>query len=152
MSALDGVVAGAAGTLALNAVTYADMAMRARPASRTPEKSVQKLAEMAHVGLGPEERAANRRAGLGPLLGYLTGTGVAVTFAALVRRPARVSPAALALGAAAMLAADAPLAALRISDPRRWSRADWLSDIVPHLAYGLVTAAVWRRLAGASRR
>jgi len=31
---------------------------------------------------------------------------------------------------------------LGVTDPRTWSRADWVSDIVPHLAYGAVTASV----------
>ncbi len=34
---LAGVAAGAAGTTALNAVTYLDMATRARPAGSTPD-------------------------------------------------------------------------------------------------------------------
>ena len=33
---LAGIAAGAAGTTALNATTYLDMALRGRPASRTP--------------------------------------------------------------------------------------------------------------------
>jgi len=28
------------------------------------------------------------------------------------------------------------------SDPRSWAAADWASDVVPHLAYGVVTAWV----------
>lgn len=35
---LHGLAAGAAGTTALNAVTYLDMALRGRPASTTPEE------------------------------------------------------------------------------------------------------------------
>jgi hypothetical protein len=30
---------------------------------------------------------------------------------------------------------------LGITDPRTWSTADWIADLVPHLAYGLVTYA-----------
>ena len=40
-----------------------------------------------------------------------------------------------------MLASDVPLAALGVSDPRRWSAADWVSDAVPHLVYGVTTHA-----------
>lgn len=50
----------------------------------------------------------------------------------------------LAAGAAAM-------AALGVSDPRSWSATAWLSDAVPHLAYGLVTAAVIEGLSGTDR-
>ncbi|MEU3465011.1 hypothetical protein ABZ721_34300 [Streptomyces sp. NPDC006733] len=34
-----------------------------------------------------------------------------------------------------------PGAAAGVSDPRRWSRTDWISDAVPHLAYGLAAYA-----------
>jgi hypothetical protein len=34
------------------------------------------------------------------------------------------------------------MAALGVSDPTTWSATDWISDVVPHLVYGLVTAAV----------
>ena len=48
----------------------------------------------------------------------------------------------LTAGAAAMASSDTAMAALGVSDPRSWSATDWLSDAVPHLAYGMVTAAV----------
>jgi hypothetical protein len=41
---LRGAAAGAAGTTVLNAVTYVDMALRARPASSTPERTVDTIA------------------------------------------------------------------------------------------------------------
>jgi hypothetical protein len=37
-----------------------------------------------------------------------------------------------------MAAANGPMVALGITDPRTWSATDWISDIVPHLAYGAV--------------
>lgn len=153
MKLLDGLLAGAAGTLALDTVSYLDMAIRARPASRTPEESVRRLAERAHVDLGAEERAANRRAGLGPLLGYAAGTATAVAVTSLTGRRRLPAPVAAALlTGAAMVATSAPMTALGITDPRRWSRTDWLSDIVPHLAYGAVTSLTWQRLQNASGR
>ena len=33
------------------------------------------------------------------------------------------------------------MTALKVTDPRTWSAVDWLSDVVPHLVYGLVTYA-----------
>ena len=64
---LRGAAAGAAGTTALNAVTYLDMAGRGRGASSTPELTVEKLAEKAHVAIpGDEETRQNRVQGLGP--------------------------------------------------------------------------------------
>jgi hypothetical protein len=141
-----GLVAGAAATTALNAVTYLDMAVRGRPPSSTPEQSVQKLADAAHVGLGPAEKARNRKAGLGPLLGYATGAGVAVAYAYLVRGRRLPWPVnAVALTALAMVAANAPMTVTGVTDPRRWSAADWAADVVPHLAYGAAAAAVYDR-------
>ncbi|MFC7382318.1 hypothetical protein [Sphaerisporangium rhizosphaerae] len=45
-----------------------------------------------------------------------------------------------------MAATDVSLAALRVSDPRSWKSADWLSDLLPHLAYGAVAAATLHHL------
>ena len=42
---LKGALAGAAGTAALNGVTYLDMAVRARPASEAPQQAVDKVAD-----------------------------------------------------------------------------------------------------------
>ncbi|MDW5325758.1 hypothetical protein [Plantactinospora sp. KLBMP9567] len=144
--AVDGAIAGAVGSVALNVVTYLDMALRGRPASSSPEEIAQRLAEMLHIGLGPEDRAANRRSGLGPLLGYATGvlSGAALTVIGLRRLPGPV--AAGLFGAGVMLASDGTLTALGITDPRRWSRADWLTDTVPHLAYGLAAVATLGQL------
>ena len=33
------------------------------------------------------------------------------------------------------------MTALGITDPRTWGTSDWVSDVVPHLVYGVVTAA-----------
>jgi hypothetical protein len=41
-----------------------------------------------------------------------------------------------------MAATGVPVAALGVSDPRTWSREDWIADAVPHLAYGAVAQAV----------
>jgi hypothetical protein len=37
------------------------------------------------------------------------------------------------------------MVALGVTDPRTWPASSWLSDLLPHLAYGVVTAAVWER-------
>lgn len=153
MSALDAVAAGAAGSTALNVVTYLDMAIRGRPASQSAEEVARRLTDRAHIRLGPDKPAANRRSGLGPLLGYGGAIGTAMIFGAVTRNRRIPLPVATPLlTIAALVAADAPLSALRVSDPRTWSRTDWLADIVPHLVYGLVTATVWHRLASAHRR
>ncbi len=143
--ALAGATAGAAGTVALNAVTYLDMVVRARPASSTPQQVVSRLADTAGVEIpGDEETRQNRLSGLGPLAGLVTGVAVGslVGFlrAAGLRLPGAVT--AVLTGATAMAATDTPMAVLGVSDPRRWTATDWLSDAAPHLAYGAVTAAV----------
>ena len=72
-SPLAGLVAGAAGTVALNVVTYADMV---------------------------EESANHRQQGLGSRLGYVTGLGVGVGYG-LLRSSLRVPLPVAAVGAAA---------------------------------------------------
>ena len=37
-----------------------------------------------------------------------------------------------------LVAANGPMTALGITDPRTWSATDWVSDLVPHLAYAAV--------------
>ncbi|WP_433089210.1 hypothetical protein ACQP1P_22745 [Dactylosporangium sp. CA-052675] len=156
---LRGALAGAAGTTALNAVTYADMALRGRAASGAPQELVARFAEDTGVSVpGDEHTRENRLQGLGPLVG--AGTGVAVgalaglLHHALARRGYRM-PAALEvalIGGAAMALADVPLKVFRVSDPKTWTVKDWASDIVPHLVFGAVTLAGLRRPGTARRR
>lgn len=151
---LAGIAAGATGTTALNAVTYLEMVARARPASSTPEQTVRRVEELTGVRLGMDpdgETAANRRAGLGALLGIGAGLGTGAVYGLLRPRLRRVPPALLALGAglAANVGTTGPMLALGITDPRRWSADSWLSDLVPHLVYGGITVAVFEGCAGA---
>lgn len=141
-----GAVAGAAGTTALNAVTYLDMACRGRPSSSAPTDAVEQLARKVGTGVPGEGRQRESRvSGAGALLGIATGVGVGVAYGAV--RAAGLRPPLLVgaglVGAAAMAGADASMAGLGVSDPRTWSSADWLSDVVPHLAYGLVAAGAY---------
>ncbi|GGM10519.1 MULTISPECIES: hypothetical protein [Micromonospora] len=140
------LIAGAAGASALNAVTYLDMAVRARPASSAAEDSVARLADLAHVDLGDRQTGGNRRAGLGPLLGYVTSVAAAGGYVAAGGRRLPTAVSALALTGLAMIASNGPLTALRVTDPRSWSATDWATDLVPHLAYGVVTAVALRAL------
>ena len=139
-----GLVAGAAGVTALNAITYLDMAIRARPASSTPSQAVERLAGKTGTPIpGQDGERDNRLAGLGPLAGIMTGTvvGVAAAFVRPVLPKIPAALAAVALGALAMAGADGPLVALGLTRPGDWAAADWASDIVPHLAYGAATYA-----------
>ena len=134
-----GVASGAAGTTALNAVTYLDMVVRARPASSTPEESVNKLAQATGVSIpGDEEQRAHRISGLGPLLGLATGVAVGAVVGVATAagwNPGRTT-GVLVTGGAALVAGNAPMVVLKVTDVRSWSVSDWVSDVVPHLAYG----------------
>jgi hypothetical protein len=64
----------------------------------------------------------------------------------LMGAAAGAAPVALtgvALGAAAMAAADLPPILTATTNPREWGTSGWLADIVPHLAYGFVTAMAY---------
>jgi hypothetical protein len=118
------------------------MAVRARPSSTTPEQTVEAAAARAHVqipGSGSDRQA--RLTGMGALSGIAVGTGVGVLSAVLSRAGVRppLWAGAVTVAALAMAASDLPMARLGVSDPRSWSADDWISDILPHLAYGLVT-------------
>jgi hypothetical protein len=138
---LRGAAAGAAGTTALNAVTYLDMVVRGRGSSATPEQTVEVLAEKAHVPIpGDEETRQHRVQGLGPLTGLVAGVGVGVLAglarAAGFRSQPLVGTALTTVGV--LIGSNGPMTVLGITDPRTWSTTDWISDVVPHLAYGAV--------------
>jgi hypothetical protein len=142
---LNGAAAGAAGTTALNAATYLDMVLRGRGSSSTPEQTVEAIeGQLPGSVPGDPETRSNRISGLGSLSGVVTGIGIGAAFGVLRRaglRPPLPVGAAL-VGLAAMASTDVSMTALRVTDPRRWSAQDWLSDLVPHLLYGAVTYAV----------
>lgn len=142
-----GAAAGAAGVTALNAVTYLDMALRARPASSTPEESVRKLSETAGITVpGNDDQRKNRIAGLGPLLGIGSGVmaGVALGVARWLGLRANPVVGTLVATSVALVAGNAPMTLLKVSDPRKWSASAWISDLVPHLAFGVIASAVLR--------
>lgn len=139
-----GLIVGAAGTTALNLVTYADMLIRARPASELPAKAAQKLADDANIDLGSQEQVGPRSQALGALMGFAVGLGWGAAYA-LVRSRIRIPFRAAALGLAvvAMASSDAPLVAQDLTDPGEWGVSGWLSDVLPHLAYGAAAAATY---------
>ncbi|WP_030603983.1 hypothetical protein [Streptomyces achromogenes] len=151
-SVVRGCAAGAVGTTVLNAVTFADIALRGRPSSQAPAQTVDKIA--GGVGCpvpGAGEVRENRLSGLGGLSSGIAGgvgTGVVVSLA----RHAGLRPpwwlGGLATGALAMTATDLPMARLGVSDPAGWSVTDWVSDAVPHLLYGLATYGALLHAAG----
>jgi len=176
-----GAAAGAAGKAALDLASNVDMLVRRRPASNVPAKVADRLISGTQASLrgpvaddprppdgpdegerdegeqpGPRERAA------GAMSGYAIGLGLGVAYA-LVRARAgaadapRAAVGGLALAALAMASSDVPAVATgATTNPRGWTRSAWLADLLPHAAYGLVTALtteslLGRRSTGASR-
>jgi xanthosine utilization system XapX-like protein len=143
-----GIAAGAAGTTALDVVTYTDMAIRGRPPSEVPTKAVEGLAARVGLDLGAGERAQQRKSGIGALLGYATGLSVGAVYGLTARMTDRL-PAPLAsavVGLGTMAATDGVSAALGATDPKTWTAADWVSDVVPHLIFGWATVATFRAM------
>ncbi len=50
-----------------------------------------------------------------------------------------------------MAASDVTSTAAGATDPRSWGPKGWAADIVPHLAYGVTTAAAFEWLGSAPR-
>ena len=153
-NALKGLLAGAAGTLATDIATYADMALRGRSSSNAPSKMASIIATKLHLPLSPQgvgaedQTAQNRESGLGALLGYINGLGSGVAYG-LLRPQLDEVPLPLTgtlVGLAVMAQSDVPLVMLKVSDPRTWGVSGWLSDLIPHLIYGFVTVATHEAL------
>jgi hypothetical protein len=135
--------------MALDAVTYLDMAVRGRPASSTPQDSAERLAGIAGLEIpGDEETRRNRLNGIGPLLGTGTGVGIGVLLGLLraVRLRPRGPLGAVLAGGAVMAATDGAMTALGVTDPKQWDASSWLSDVIPHLVYGAVVVVALEAL------
>jgi hypothetical protein len=147
---LHGALAGAAGTTALNAATFLDMAVRKRPASSTPEQTVERGAELVGLRLPEdEEQKQARESGLGSLLGALAGVGAGAALGAMHGMTGRPTSRTGTVGAAwvfAMVAGNGPMTVLGVTDPRTWRPVDWAADVIPHLAYAVVAAATFDAL------
>lgn len=143
-SVLYGAMAGAAGTSALNATTYLDMAMRGRPPSEVPKKMVKELANRSGIAQLEE----NRERAFSALVGYVDGVGSGALFGLI--RPAMKDVswfwAGLALGAFTGLMSEGVATAMGQTDPRKWGVAGWLADIVPRAVYGWTAAVTYDEL------
>lgn len=138
-----GLIAGAAGVTALDAVTYLDMLVRGRPASEVPARTVNELAKKIGIDTldADDERTTNRRSATGALAGYADGVISGVAYGALrsaVRIPWPVGAALLA--GITLLLGEGSAARTGVIDWSKWSAQDWLADLIPRLAYGGVTA------------
>jgi len=151
---LSGAVAGAAGTTALNVITYLDIAVRGRPTSNTPERTVEAMANLFGLTVpGTGDVLAKRISGLGALTGYAAGIGMGVILGlayALGWRPGLLV-ATLVATAIALIATNGPMTVLGVTDPRTWGVVGWISDLIPHVGYGAVTALVLHCLYPLSR-
>jgi hypothetical protein len=137
-----GLAAGCAGIVALEIASYVDQYRRARPASKTPTKLGKQVAERAGVDLGTGAEGTNRASALGPLVGYVDGLALGVVAATMSATPGRsIVRTAAILTAGAWLGSNGPLMALGLTDPAKWTAEEWTSDLVPHAAYGITTAA-----------
>ncbi len=155
--ALTGAAAGAVGTVALNTVTYADMAINGRPASEVPDTMAATLAQKVGFDLSAEgedpdgETAQNRQSGLGALMGYATGIGVGTAYGLIRPHLNGVSKpvAGVGLALAAMAGSDVPATVLGVVDPTTWPPSNWGMDFGFHLAYGVATAIAYDAFAAA---
>ncbi len=140
-----GLAAGAAGSTVRHAVTHLDTARRGRAAGATPGRTVDAFADLAGRRIpGDGGQRDSRRAALGALIGV--GNGLAVGVLASLARSAGVrlpsAVGAVVTGGTAMALTDGVTTALGVTDPRDRSGRDWVSDAVPHLAYGAAVQAV----------
>jgi hypothetical protein len=151
---LSGAAAGAAGTTALNVITYLDIAVRGRPTSTTPERTVEAMAKLFGLTVpGTGDTLANRLLGLGALTGYAAGIGMGLVLGlayALGWRPGLLV-ATLTATAIALIGTNGPMTVLGVTDPRTWGLVGWISDLIPHFGYGVVTALVLHYLYPPSR-
>jgi hypothetical protein len=137
-----GAMAGLAGASALNAAGYGDMVMQGRAASSAPARVVEELARRGGRTVpGDSEQRRNRLQAMGALAGIATGTAVGAAAGQLHRLTRGLGPVLgpVVIGGAAMAATDLSMFGLGVSDPRTWDWTSWLSDAIPHLAYGVVT-------------
>ncbi len=153
--ALTGAAAGAVGTVALNAVTYADMAINGRPASDVPDTMAGTLAQKVGFDLSAEgedpdgETAQNCQSGLGALMGYATGIGVGTAYGLIRPHLGGVSKPVAGVALAAMAGSDVPATMLGVVDPTTWPLSSWGMDFGFHLAYGMATAIAYDAFAPA---
>ena len=140
-----GALAGAVGTFAIDVSTYLDMALRGRPTSEVPEKTVEHYAQQLGVEFGDGDRGKNRLSGVASLAGYATGVTGGVVYALAHRLVGRVPEPlrGIGLGVGVMAVTDTSSTVAGATNPRTWGTSGWLSDLIPHAIYGLVTASTF---------
>ena len=146
-----GVLAGAAGTTALNAVTYLDMAVRGRPASSTPQQTIERVSALVGVSLPRDKRTKDAlESALGALLGALAGVVAGAALGAvrgLTGQPRNKTGTIATAWTMAMVVGNGPMTVLGVTDPRQWTSADWAADVLPHVAYAVAAGVTLEALA-----
>ncbi|MEV6123358.1 hypothetical protein AB0M23_23050 [Streptomyces sp. NPDC052077] len=71
---IKGLIAGAAGTVALNLTSYGDMLLRGRGSSEVPAQLVDAVADRVGLVLGDEESGPHREQAVGALSGMPPGS------------------------------------------------------------------------------
>src|SRR6201999_2942891 len=87
---------------------------------------------------------ASRLSGLGALTGYAAGLGMGLVLGlayALGWRP-KLWLGIVVASLLALVGTNAPMTVLGVTNPLTWSVGGWISDLIPHLGYGVVAAAV----------
>ncbi|MBV8374769.1 MAG: hypothetical protein JO302_04605 [Candidatus Eremiobacteraeota bacterium] len=139
-----GMIAGAAGATALDALSYMDMLVRGRSASDVPGQTVSRLVKSIGLILDGEDTvSSNRRTASGALLGHADGV-LAASLYALIRSAIRVPwPVGAAfLAGITLVTGEGSAVRTGATDWSKWSLSEWVTDIVPRLAFGIVAAVV----------
>src|SRR3954453_6579096 len=114
--ALRGAAAGAAGTTALDLVTYLDMTARGRPPSSTPERTVEKLAEKARLTIpGQGVERASRLEGLGGLTSLVVGVAIGGLLG--LARASGLRAGTLLTTVTVLVSTNGAMTVLRVTDP-----------------------------------
>ncbi|MEU8793655.1 hypothetical protein [Streptomyces sp. NPDC048643] len=96
----------------------------------------------------------NRITGLAALTGFSVGLGMGMGLAlarAIGWRPSKISCCVVS-SFGALIVTNAPIIVLGLTDPRTWEGMDWIADIIPHVAYAVVTTEVLDRLEAPRQR
>ena len=107
---------------------------------------------MALIGLPAENSddkvAQDRQSWLGALMGYATGLEIGAAYRLVRPHLEGVSIPLTGIGIATMVGSDVPAITLEVTDRTTWELYNWASGIIPHLAYGLVTAVAYEVFTG----
>ena len=136
------------GTTVPNAVSLVDLTLHDWPANKTPQEGAEASAAIAEgAGRQPRNARSQRLPGLGGLRGIACGVGAGAVVGLVMSLgwPTRRSVRSVVATIGAMVVANAPLTMLRVHDPTTWTAEDWVTDVMPHLAYGASMAAVLHR-------